>query len=292
MLVGSSEWQVCAQMGDRLGESILWHPKENALYWIDFYGPIVRRQKWGTDRVETWKVDRGETIGSLVFTDNGHLILAVDHGLHHFDTRTGTTRFFADPKGGRMDLAYNDGKVDRAGRYWVGTYDLSESRPSAIFYRVAAGGTAKVADEGFIICNGPAFSPDNRKLYFSDTCGGRILSYELDSEGALSSRQTFFIFSADDGMPDGLTVDSIGNVWCALYGGAKVVCIDANGALKLSLPLPTPLVTSLCFGGPELKTLYVTTGRSSGATEAIDFGGAVFMRPVEVPGLPEPIVTP
>jgi sugar lactone lactonase YvrE len=151
-----------------------------------------------------------------------------------------------------------------------------------------------VADKGFVICNGPSFSADNRKLYFSDTVGSRILSYELDRDGTISDRQTFFTFSVNDGIPDGLSVDSAGNVWCALYGGGKVVCIDAKGTLKLSLPLPATLVTSLCFGGPGLKTLYVTTGRNTGTTDIIkenDLGGAVFMRPVDSPGLPEPIMT-
>lgn len=294
MLADKSEWQICAQTHDRLGESILWHPLEKALYWIDFYGPIVHRQKRAEGLVESWKIDSGKTMGSLVFADKGRLLLAVDHGLYLFDTGTGATRFFADPKNHQMDMAYNDSKVDRVGRYWVGTYDLAEAKPNGVFYRLAADGTAKVAEKGFIICNGPTFSPDNCKLYFSDTIGRRILSYDVDGDGAISGRRTFFTFSIDDGMPDGLTVDSSGNVWCALYGGAKVVCISAKGVLNLSLPLPAALVTSLCFGGPGLKTLYVTTGWSMGTTEATkgkDIGGTVFMRPVDSPGLPEPIVT-
>lgn len=294
METAESGWQICAQMHDRLGESVLWHPEEEALYWIDFYGPSVRRQKQSGGPVETWEINRGETIGSLVFADEGRLILAVDHGLHLFDTKTSIRRFFADPKGGRTDLVYNDSKVDRAGRYWVGTYEVTESKPQGVFYRVEADGTATVADQGFTICNGPAFSPDNRRLYFSDTVGRRIFSYELNHDGSLSGRQTFFSFSESDGLPDGLAVDSGGNVWCALYGGAKVVCVDANGVLRQSLPVPTTYVTSLCLGGPGLRTLYVTTGWSSVTTEANktgDVGGAVFMRPADVAGLPEPIIS-
>jgi sugar lactone lactonase YvrE len=293
MPTGNLEWQICSQTRDRLGESILWHPVEKALYWIDFYGPLVHRQKWGSGLVESWKIDLGETIGSLVFADKDRLLLAVDHGLHLLDTGTGTTRFFADPKDGKMNLAYNDGKVDRAGRYWIGTYDLSEREPGAAFYRMGSDGTAELADKGFIICNGPTFSPDNRMLYFSDTVGHRILSYDLNGDGMISGRRVFFTFANNDGMPDGLAVDSAGNVWCALYGGGKVVCIDARGALRRSLYLPATLVTSLCFGGPELNMLYVTTGWNNSTTEATkakDVGGAVFMRLVDSPGLPEPII--
>lgn len=290
MRIDNSGWQICAQVHDGLGESILWHPDESALYWIDFYGPKVHRLKWADVQVETWNLDLGETIGSLAFTDRGGLILAVDHGLYLLDTTTGATRYFADPKNGQRTLAYNDSKVDRSGRYWVGTYDLTEKEPNGVFYRLHGDGPAAVADSGFVICNGPAFSPDNRRLYFSDTCGYQILAYKMDDCGALSDRETFFTFRTDEGMPDGLTVDRDGNVWCALYGGGKIVCIGADGTLKLSLPLPVPLVTSLCFGGPELNILYVTTGKSgvvAGASELADLGGAVFMRQVEMIGLPE-----
>jgi sugar lactone lactonase YvrE len=293
MTAANSEWQICSQTRNRLGESILWHPVEKALYWIDFYGPLVHRQKSGSGVVESWRVDLGDTIGSLVFADNGRLLLGVDHGLHLLDTSSGKTRFFGDPKNGNMKLAYNDGKVDRAGRYWIGTYDLAEREPSGVLYRVGSRGDAEVADKGFVICNGPAFSPDNRQLYFSDTVGYRILSYNLDRDGTISGRRVFFTFASNDGMPDGLAVDTAGNVWCALYGGSKVVCIDARGKLRRSLSLPATFVTSLCFGGPELKTLYVTTGWESTTTEATKakgVGGAVFMRPVDSPGLPEPII--
>ena len=285
------DWQICAQTHDRLGESILWHPIENALYWIDYYGPFVHRQKGAQGPVETWKIDPFETIGSLVFADED-LLLAMDHGLHLFDPRTGSTRFFADPKGGRMDLAYNDSKVDRAGRYWIGTLSLNETDANSSFYRVSPSGEAVLADEGFVICNGPAFSPDNRRLYLSDSIGKRILCYDLGNDGAISGRRTFYEFSPDEGLPDGLTVDSLGNVWCALYGGGKVVCIDTSGQLKQSLPLPASYATSLCFGGPELKTLFVTTGwntpEEAAATQ--DGGGCVFSRHVETPGLAEPIL--
>ncbi len=197
----------------------MWHPTEEALYWIDYYGPYIHRQKQPKGPVERWKVARGEIIGSLVFAGEGLLVLAVDHGLHFFDTATGGMRFFADPKNGKIDLAYNDSKADRAGRYWVGTLNLAETVPNGVFYRVHADGRATIADEGFLICNGPAFSPDNRILYFSNSAGRRILAYDLDLDGSISGRRTFFSFSCGDGMPDGLTVDSDGNIWCALYGG-------------------------------------------------------------------------
>ena len=290
----SPDWQIFAQTHDKLGESIAWHPGEQALYWIDFLGPTIYRRRDAKGPVESWAITAGKAIGSLVFVSGGDLLLALDHGLHLFDPATGATRPFADPKAGRMDLAYNDAKVDRAGRYWVGTYDVAETEANGIFYRVRSDGTATVADQGYVVCNGPTFSPDNRTLYFSDTVGRRLLSYDLAKDGTLSGRRTFFAFAPEDGMPDGLAADSAGDIWCALYGGSKVVCISATGALKLTLPLPTANVTSLCFGGSDLKTLYVTTGWSAATSEETkrkDIGGSVFMRQVDCAGLPEPVLS-
>ncbi len=288
-----SAWQICARTHDRLGESALWHPHEQALYWIDFYGPRVHRLKGGA--IESWHIDAGKMIGSLVFADRGRLVLALDQSLHIFDPGTGRASFLARLGSEADGLGCNDGKVDRAGRYWVGTYDLTETRPGAAFYRVSASGGLTLADGGFVVCNGPAFSPDNRILYFSDTVGRRIYAYDLGTDGALANRRLLIQFTADDGMPDGVVVDSAGNVWCALYGAGKVVRLAPSGRVSLSLPAPVPHVTSLCFGGPDLKTLYLTTGWSGGtveATKAEDNGGCVFMRTVDCPGLPEPIFVP
>lgn len=287
-----TDWQIGSPTHDRLGESILWHAQEQALYWIDFYGPLIHRLKQGV--LTTWRIGVGKMIGSLVFVDDGRLLLAVDRSLHLFDPATGETVLFANPSPGPDKVAYNDGKVDRAGRYWLGTYEMSETEPLAAFYRVSAGGVLTMADSGFVVCNGPAFSPDNRILYFSDSVGRRILAYDLDAGGNLSRRRTFIQFPADGGLPDGLAVDSGGDLWCALYGAGRIVRIDPAGEVKLSFPVPEPNVTSLCFGGADLKTLFITTGWRNGTTAETrqkDTGGCMFMRPVDRAGLPEPVLS-
>jgi sugar lactone lactonase YvrE len=288
--MAGSEWQISARTHDRLGESALWHPEEQALYWIDFYGPSVHRLKDGV--VKSWTFGVGKMIGSLVFVDQGRLILAIDQTLHVFDPANGETARLGGLAPGSTDIAFNDGKVDRAGRYWLGTFEITETKPDAAFYRVSPSGDLSLADGGFIVCNGPSFSPDNRTLYFSDSVGRRIFAYDLDPSGNLSRRRTFHQFSADDGMPDGLAVDSEGHLWCALYGAGKVVRFSPAGEIALSLSAPVANVTSLCFGGPDLRTLHLTTGWSSGTTEATkqqDDGGCLFTRQVECAGLPEPV---
>lgn len=290
------EWSVAVQSHDRLGESALWHPVEQALYWIDLHGPAIHRLDPVTKVVVHWHVPDANTIGSIAFASRGRLIAAAEHEIRLFDTVTGKTEFFADPNERRPGLGYNDSKVDRHGRYWVGNYDSAEAAPRAILYRVGRDGSAAIGDSGFVVCNGPAFSPDNRILYFSDTLGRRLLAYDLDAiTGALSGRRVLAEISLDEGIPDGIAVDSAGDVWCAQYGGGCVSRFRADGELAEKIALPVPHVTSCCLGGADLRTLYVTTGWGPSTTKAGergDIGGAVFARRVTAPGLPEPIFEP
>jgi sugar lactone lactonase YvrE len=285
------QWKIEVESRDRLGESPLWHVKEQALYWIDFYAPCIHRLFPETGKHETLAIKGATQVGSLVFVADGRLLVAVDGGLKFFDPKTGTLEFFADPDGGRDGLSYNDGKVDRQGRYFIGAFDNPEASPRGVLYHVDAKGGAQVADAGFIVCNGPAFSPDGGILYFSDSMGRQILAYDLDPQTPrLTNRRVFARIADTEGLPDGLTVDREGFVWCAHYAGSCLTRYAPDGRRVAKLDLPVPHVTSMCLGGDDLMTLYVTTGWSPGvnsAAESQDGGGALFSCRVDVPGLPE-----
>ncbi len=286
------DWRIVSDSRDRLGESPLWHAGEAALYWIDFYGPTVHRLDPATGGRRDWTIAGFQTIGSLAFCTQGRLLLALDRGLFLFDPTDGGVTPFADPNQGRGEIGYNDAKVDRQGRYWVGTFDASETAPRGILHRVEADGSPAVGDSGFVVCNGPAFSPDGRVLYFNDTLGRRTLAYDLDPvSGCLSKRREFHVFGQADGYTDGLCVDREGHVWCAFYGGGKVVRMTPAGEVVETLRLPAANVTACCLGGPGLRTLFVTTGRAGDGTPP-DAGGALFAAEVPVPGLPEPAFAP
>jgi len=289
MTAPASEWQIVSPGRDKLGESVLWHPREQALYWIDFYGPTVHRRDPATGQQRDWIIAGHESIGSLVFCADGRLLVALENGVYHFDPKTGETVLFGDPNQGRAAIAYNDAKVDRQGRYWVGTLDAKEQLPRGIFYCARSGGDWRIGDSGFVVSNGPTFSPQGDRLYFSDSMGSRILVYALDPEtGRLGIASEFHRFAAGEGFPDGLTVNSAGRIWCALYGGGKVVRFDPDGRREEEIALPVPNVTSCCLGGHDLKTLYVTTGQTADKPST-DLGGALFSREVATPGLPKPI---
>lgn len=280
------DWEVIGETRDRLGESALWHPREQTLWWIDFYEPGIRRLDPATGDLRRWRLDGAGTIGSIAFAEGGRLLAATDTGVHLFDPRDGTMLPFADPNGGRRGIGYNDAKVDRDGRYWVGTFDLAESAARGILYRIDGERRAADGDSGYVVCNGPAFSPAGDMLYFSDTMGRRLLAYDLDrATGALSVPRTLIAFEEADGLPDGLCVDSAGALYVAHYGGGRVTRLDAEGGVTEVFSLPVANVTSCCLGGPALDTLYVTTAENGGAHQ---LDGALFCRQVAVAGLPEP----
>jgi sugar lactone lactonase YvrE len=280
-------WQIVTDSRDKLGEGVLWNASAGELFWVDFYGPALHRlSPDGTRR--DWSFPRFSNVGSIAFRDDGRLLLAFDRGLFLFDPRDSSLAEFSDPNRQRPGIGYNDGKVDRGGHLWIGTFDVAETAPRTILYRLDADGGWQIGDSGFVVCNGPAFSPTGDVLYFNDTVGRQTLAYDLDSGGRLSGRRLFHGFDTDDGLPDGLCVDLEGCVWCALYGGGKVVRLSPAGERLETLSLPVPNVTACCLGGPELRTLFVTTGRTS--DDAADDGGALFATSVAIPGLIEPAV--
>jgi D-xylonolactonase len=282
---------IFAQTRDRLGESPMWHAGEQALYWVDWYGPTLHRLKWGEEKVESWTIPGEATLGSFVFASGGRLLIAVDSGLKLFDPATAAITPFADPNESRAGVAYNDSKLDRSGRLWVGTFDIPETDPRGILYCVESDGTWSVGDSGFPVCNGPAFSPDGRTMYFSDSIGRRVLAYDVAPETRiLSNRRVFASFA--EGIPDGLTVDAEGFLWCALYGAGRIMRLAPEGTIAASLDLPCPVVTAPAFGGPDMNLLFVTTGWSPGVQRGGDetgAGGAVLVIETQFRGLLEPV---
>lgn len=287
------DWTVFADTKDRLGESPMWSASEQALYWVDWYGPTLHRKTWGQDKIESWTIPGETVLGSFVFASGGRLLLAVDSGLKVFEPATGRITPFCDPNEGRPHILFNDSKLDRFGRLWVGTCDLTETEPRGILYCVTADGTASIADSGYTVCNGPAFSPDGLTMYFSDSMRGRIIAYDVSGTSrTLANRRLFAEIPSHQGVPDGLTVDAEGGLWCAQYGGSRVTRFMPDGSIGQVLHFPCPITAAAGFGGPDLTTLFVATGWSPGVTRPEDEpgqGGAVLAIETGCKGIPEPV---
>ena len=279
------DWRIVSDCRDQLGESPQWIAATGELYWVDFYGPTIRRL--GADgKRSNWTLKGFKNVGSIVPCSDGRLVAGMDNGLHLFDPRDGSTTSVADPNDGRPDIVYNDAKTDRHGNYWIGNCDAPETTPRGIFYVRLKDGTWRLGDSGFAVCNGPTFSPKGDILYFSDSMGRQNLAYDLDpTSGALGRRRVFQAYAEGEGFPDGMCTDQEGCIWVALYDGGKVLRLSPEGKRLQVFTLPVRNVTSCCLGGKDLKTLFVTTARAADGSDRE--GGAVFATEVLVAGIPE-----
>ena len=172
---------------------------------------------------------------------SGGFVVAKLDGLFFLDAGGTQLTPFADPKAGRMDTCYNDGKADRQGRLWIGTVHVPETDPEGSFYRVDPDGTHAVIETGFVVPNGPAFSPDGRTLYFANTHAGEIIAFDVDpATGEAAHRRLFASVAVEDGWPDGMAVDTEGFVWSAHWGGWRITRYDPEGKIERVVRFPVP----------------------------------------------------
>ena len=287
------EVEVAAAGNAVLGESPIWSPDEAALYWVDIANPAVHRLDPATGERKRWFVET-ET-GSIGLAGPGRLVAGLRTGLHYLDLETGRIEKICDPEGeGRFnENRMNDGKVDRAGRFWVGTMNDPGHRPQGTLWRIDAGGNAGPAMREIRIPNALCWSPDSSVMYFTDSYSHEIWAFDFDLDaGAFENKRVFASIPEDDGVPDGATVDAEGFVWCAHMFGGKVSRFAPDGGVERTIELPVPQVTSCAFGGPELDVLYITTASlrmDRAALAEQPLAGALFAADPGVRGLPEPV---
>lgn len=274
-----------------VGEGPVWDVQEQALYFVDIVGKVVHRFDPATGAIRTWSV--GKVIGSMALRQRGGAIVALVDGIYTLDFETGAVTPFALPPGRNPRCQFNDGKVDRRGRFIVGSGDsnLRDTQHIGSLYRLDIDGSLTELDQGIAISNGPCWSPDNKTLYFSDSIDYAIYAYDYDIEtGTASNRRLFANTRELEGIPDGATVDTDGLMWMAICEGAKVVAFRPDGKLERVIDMPVKLPASVMFGGPNLDQLYVTTidpalvGRPSGA----DAGATFVIEGLGARGLSEP----
>ncbi|MDO9316369.1 MAG: SMP-30/gluconolactonase/LRE family protein [Burkholderiaceae bacterium] len=279
-----------------LGESPLWHPREQALYYCDIPGRRLNRFDPATGELSHWNFDT--EVASCAPMLDGGLLLAARDGLWRFDVTTGARTELAAPPYDQHIERFNDGKCDPLGRFWIGTIYEPRDPALAALYRFHRGILTKCAD-GITVSNGLAWSPDGRTMYWSDTKAHAIYAFDFDlAGGTLSGRRLFHQFplkrsdqSLDEygGRPDGAAVDVDGNYWAAMFEGQRLLCLSPAGAVVREVPLPVRCPTMPCFGGADLKTLYVTTAREKRPVEELaaqPLSGCVLSLRVDVPGLP------
>jgi sugar lactone lactonase YvrE len=293
----------------QLGESPLWHPADQCLYWVDIAGRQIHRHDPRRQELSHWPCEAEPAC--LAPAMDGGLAVARRDGLWHLDTRSGRQRQLCEPPYDPALQRFNDGKVDARGDWWLTTIHEPRDRPAAALYRFDGERLHREA-EGVTNGNGLAWSIDGQSLWWADTTAHRVDRLVRANEGqGLASRAVFAQFASKDasneggqgagcashygGRPDGAAVDCAGRYWVAMYEGARIVCLDAGGVVVDELALPVRCPTMPCFGGADLRTLYITTarhGRAAAELAAEPWAGAVLSVQMEVAGLPACVAGP
>lgn len=276
----TTQFEPLLDVGAQLGEGLVWSVEQQLLYFVDILGRKLHRYDpvSGAHRM----VLMDEEIGFVSPAVGGGFVAGMRTGIWQLDEQARKLRMLAANPEDQTTNRFNDGCIDPAGRLFIGTVDETRSRGNATLYRFDERGLVPLV-RGLMTSNGLAFSPDGRTLYHSDTPRFTIWRYDYDvASGAIANRRIFAKLdpdAPDRGRPDGAAVDVEGCYWTALYAGGRVQRYDADGRLMAAYPANVRGTTMPAFGGPDLKTLFLTTtgGPSDGWLHA--------MR-VEVSGLP------
>ena len=271
-----------------LGECPVWSEPEQVLYWIDIRAPAMHRLDPATGENRTWPMP--SRIGSFALRESGGAVVALVDGFHLLDFDTGEVTFLAGPEH-VPGTRFNDGKVSPDGRFWAGTMDEELlSRPIAVLYRLDPDGSLHRMVDGLIVSNGLAWTADGGTMFHSDSKGPVIWAYDYDpGTGDIANRRLVARSTEQHGRPDGAAVDEEGFYWSAGISAGVLNRWSPDGRLVRSIPLPCSNPTAPCFGGPDMKTIFVTSLRHDLPADVLaakPLSGGIFAIRVDVPGVP------
>jgi sugar lactone lactonase YvrE len=277
-----------------VGESPVWDARSNSLYWVDILGHRLSRIALGADltgrSVQSWTLP--SAIGSLGLCPDGRLIVALPDGVHYFDLATETLSLLVDPEPGIETNRLNDGKVGPDGAFWVGSMDdrPTGKEPVAALYRVTTDGRAEKKIDSITVSNGLAWSTDGRSLFHSDSRGMWLDRWDFaPATGEISNRTRIATPDESIGRPDGGACDVEGFYWSCGVSSGRLNRFSASGEIVETIALPVPAPTMLCFGGPAMKTMFLTSlraGLSPEKLEAAPLSGGLFMMDMPIAGVP------
>ncbi|HEX4860613.1 MAG TPA: SMP-30/gluconolactonase/LRE family protein [Rhizomicrobium sp.] len=249
------------RVGNTLGEGVQWDALGQALWWTDIQERKLYRYDWARQALESFSAP--ERVGSFgLIQGRSEIIAAFESGFALFDPRSGAQKWLARPDAAIAGLRFNDGRVDRQGRFWAGTMDETEPRSArANLYCVDAAGRAVKRESGIMISNGICWSPDSKRFYFADSPLQKMYCYDFDPlTGAIANRRVF-AETTGNAHPDGACVDAQGYLWSAQWGAGQVARYAPDGTIERILKVPASQPTCVAFGGPDLDLLFVTCAR-------------------------------
>ena len=297
-----SAWTAITAAPDGLSESPFWHPQEHRLYWVDIPGRRLARlsiqgQMQAQGPVEYWPM--AEEPGCIAPVQGGGVIVALRDGIYLGATWGGPLEMLAAAPYDSRHQRFNDGKCDALGRFWAGTLYEPKDKALGELYMLDAHGLHPMQGD-VTTANGLAWSPDGRTAYWADTAAHRVRAFDVDvASGQFSGERLFHQMMPKPagwawgdtapytGRPDGAAMDAEGCYWSAQYEGQRLLRLSHSGEVLAEVKTPVPCPTMPCFGGDDLKTLFITTSRQGRSKEELaqyPQAGCVFAMRVEVAG--------
>jgi sugar lactone lactonase YvrE len=281
--------EVVCRPANLLGESPIWCVRTRRLYWVDGRAPTLHVLDTATRAEQSHALP--ETTGSICLCEDGSLLVAMVSGIFRLSGDGVVGERIATPQPNHPDNRFNDGRCDRAGRFYTGTLNDKQRIPTGALWRLGPGGDFTALFDEIIVPNGLAFSPDNRRMYFADTYRQliEVFDYDIDA-GALGKRRVFADLAGGVGRPDGSAVDAEGCLWNAEYAGSRVVRYTPEGQIDRIIAMPVSQPTCCAFGGAHLDELYITSARQRLTPEQLagePLAGSLFVLRPGVQGLPE-----
>jgi len=279
--------ELAFQIESTLGESPMWHPEQQKLYWVDIEKMELHNFHPATK--DHSMVPTKKRIGSVVPANNGNLILALQGEIAEMDLSTYATKKLIDIEPGLPMNRCNDAKCDKQGRLWVGTMDMDCKPGKGSLYCIDATLKITAALQNLTISNGMGWSLTGDKMYFIDSAEHCVKCFDFNIDHPKLSNQKVVVKSrTDKELPDGMCIDSEGMLWVAFWGGARVGRYNPQTGEQLAhIEVPALNVTSCCFGGIDLKTLYITTAREGLSEQKLfkyPLSGSLFSSTVEAGG--------
>jgi sugar lactone lactonase YvrE len=273
-----------------LGEGPVWDARKERIYWVD----IARHEihSCTADGQDHRVINTGESIGVVALHNEGKLLAALQHGFAFIDLTDNSKELIGNTVEELPGNRFNDGKCDPSGRFWAGTMNRQGAKGVGNLYALETDGNVSLKLKGVSVSNGMAWSPDGRYFYFIDTATREVSAFDFDlASGEISNQRTVIHIPPGMGKPDGMTIDTEGMLWVALWDGWSISRWNPfTGALLCRIMLPVARITSCTFGGKDLHDIYITSA-SLGLTDQQKneqpLAGSVFvLRGTSFQGLP------
>ncbi len=250
--------EILSDQENILGEGPVWDVLEQKLYWVDILGRKIFRINEDGSGFEACSVPLD--IGAMALTNDNDIVAALEDGIYRIDFNFKNFEKVIDIESHLTNIRFNDGKVDREGRFIVGSMDRNEKDYLGSLYSINPDYSYNKIEDKIICSNGPCWSPDGNTFYFTDSWTKKIFKYDYNrDDGSINNKKVLFSTENIEGAPDGATVDSEGYIWNAMCFGGVILRSTPNGKFVDKINFPVKKVTSVMFGGKNLDVLYVTT---------------------------------